>query len=710
MSTIATEYECDLALLSNFSLYEKNIESFEQKVEQFDRHALRAYIILIVHHKGQQNETPQRLLELFLPHTFFAKLNEANRLLANENQLSKYLVDAFEVVAYTTKCIEDETFFECYHKFLRTAVDSERTDVISVYLQLLHRIDRVFKTQIPVEILNTIIESVHGPLCDNPKLLNEALMLIESNIEKRHQCEGQSPATEQLLNFMWNNLCVRGPPKHQCNNCYNIIAQLIKVYLNECRRNEQFRTAFLSNELWHFIRAAIESKDMLRRKQAIYILQNTLALNQQAVMSVGEFSSELEKDCAQSWENYFAILESLLEIQCNLIVSCLDQYLDGIAENLPPFWYSIVFALVLKHHNNVVIHYGIEFILRHRISFHHDNNLMNGFYQALNNTYLHSEAKISVQNLAKYFQESDMNHTLEIMMLISWHPVPLWTIVKSIDVYMHENQGMGFQTNLLLEFIKRSVNVIKNLPTGDDIALSILKKLGINNLNLEQVLNLYQIINRQEILDEFHQPLDVRNFESFIKFNQISIDTKIKYFEHAIPNAKDQDNILVEFYENNRTRIALFPHYEYLRINLTFTEKPVRMAFLVTTPGIYDFMKQYGECTLNGLLFAASILKFIALKFINDSTETAVYECLHKFLTNILELKRKKRNTDQDDARKQQQIKDELTVINMKLTKCTELFQNKMIVLGILSDAIMLEDADIDLVRIINLLMREFMN
>lgn len=698
MSNIESTYEDYLSLAENVFVYNENKAKFGMEVESFDPNALRTYIVLMSYFEQKQQSVPSDLLSLIAPDRFFHKLNESTKLLDGEKNLSKYLVDAFQVMATATKCIETEQFYENCHSALQMALKDEHVNVISVYFQILHRLDRMFNTETTIEILKSVIYAVHGPITDM-KLLNEALLLIESNLVKRHNLAVKSPANEQLLNFMWHNLCSSRVSRHQCNICYTIVSQLINVYLNECQSNDTFCVQFLSGELWHFIRAAIESKEMIRRKQAIYILQNILETNEKEVMNTDEYNNDTSGDLQTIWKNYFAVLESLLEIQCHLILSCLDQFLDGIVKHLPPFWYSIVFALVLKHHNNVVIHYGIEFILRHGISLQHDSHLMNGFYQALNNTYLHSEAKISEPDLAKYFQNSDMNHTLDIMMMISWQPVPLWTVIKSIDFYIEHNQGNGFQIGLLLEFLKRSVRVIKNMPEVDDMTVRIVQNVGITKFTLEQVLGLYDVISRVEILDGYKQPLDLQRFEmNFIQLNQISFETKINYFQRAIPNIKEQSKLLDEFYEKNRTMINYFPHYEFLLFNNLCIEKPLKDALFVIKPRIYNLMKPHGTITLDALNFTASLLKFVVDKFGSVCNDTTTLDAINKTLSNFHDVIRKKAYVDHN-PNILREIKEKLTSINMQLTKCNELYPKKLSVLGVLVDAMVLEDVEIELVR-----------
>lgn len=159
-------------------------------------------------------------------------------------------------------------------------------------------------------------------------------------------------------------------------------------------------------------------------------------------------------DLAKFWETFFIILESLLRIHCNpsyeLVISHLNQYLDGILKNLPPFRYSILLIQVLEHHNCIIIHYGITFILEHRISLKHDDILMKNFYEAFNTTYLHAndskftKLKIDGQKLVEYFQRSDsfdLNCSLKMIKMINWHSVPLWVIFKSIAMCMQSMQS-----------------------------------------------------------------------------------------------------------------------------------------------------------------------------------------------------------------------------------------------------------------------------
>lgn len=723
ISDIPTEYEPNVARFHKTLMLILINDEFAAEVENFDPYSLEMYITMVTYYKPLQEtpstyykpiqQAPPNLMNLLAPDKFFKKLNESAQLLSTEKRLNKLLVDAFEVMVRVTKCTEDDGFYNVFYLYLKFALQNEQLDIISVYFQMLHRLDRIFETEIPFEILKTIIGFVHGPLADK-KLLNEAMLLIESYIKKRHDLESGQLANEQLLSYMWR-LCSSQVAKHQCNICYTIVSQLIEVYLHECNENPSFKAQFLSKELWDFIRTAIESKEMSRRKQAIFILQSILETNEnEAMQSSDGAASSGESDVVLSniWKNYFAILESLLEIQCHLIISCLDQYLESIVRNLPPFWYSVVFALVLRHHNNVVIHYGIEFILKHGVSLQHDAHLMNGFYQALNNTYLHAEEKISEQDLAKYFRESDMNKTFSIMLMIVWQPVPLWTIVKSLELYVQSTKGSGFQIGPLLDFLRRAVRLIKSMPEVDDMVVNILQNItNTNDLSLEQVLGLYDVIPRKEILDGFKQPFDTQKFEfNFIQLNQISIDTKISFFQHAVPDINDQLDFLDQFYEKNRTMMYCFPHYEFLLSNTHCQkEKSLHNALRVIKPRIYSFMEPLGHCTLESVSLAAKLVRFTVTKFTNDDTDFAALDSIKKISDNISKILQKKLYIDNSDGTvKIHQIRDQLTSIKLRLSKCPIIHPNKMEVLGILADAVKLEDESIDLVRNFSILMSIF--
>lgn len=271
---VPTAEYIDLAAIIGhvIALHTQNMPTFGESVNRLEKNAMKTYIGLIAYFEKQKSEEAnvqqRKLQQLITPDRIFQNLNEADQSLKDDEELSEYLVDLFEVYITTNnKCcsIEMEEFYSCAHKYLRSTLGSEKTEVITVYLEILHRINRI--DEIPIEILKTIVEAIHGSFNNNAKLLTEALLLIESSLEKRRKSQMQSSASEHLLNFIWHDFCSREASKHQCNGCYTIIAQLIKIYLGECQRNELFRVQFLSSKLWHFIRAGIISKEMLRHEQ-----------------------------------------------------------------------------------------------------------------------------------------------------------------------------------------------------------------------------------------------------------------------------------------------------------------------------------------------------------------------------------------------------------------------------------------------------------
>lgn len=704
LSSIKEKYDDELELAKNIFYYHVDEKLFSVGIAQFNKSALKAYIVLCTHFSQQHPEILNNLRIMLTPEQFLDKLNSSHRLIETERQLNKYLVDVFEVIVTINGCIDDENFRQICWLYLNNALKNESSAVISIYLQMFHRLDRISTTGIPLKLLQKIAEAVHGPISDS-QIFTEVLLLIESSVQKQHNLGIPNTKAAPLLQFLWDDLCSSNIMKHQCEKCYAITSQLIDIYLKECRVNPQFRSKFLTGDLWSFIRTAIESKEVIRRKQAIFMLQQILEADslEEVCIATIQQSPGNRPNVKTIWKNYFTVLESLLEIQCQLILSCLEQYLDGIVKHLPSFWYTSVFALILQHHNNVVVHYGIEFVLKHQINLQYDNNLMTVFLVALNNTYMFTEVKFSEEEFANLFRSLSINHLLSSMNQITWRPIPLWSIIASMNVYIEKTKGTGIQVPLLFEFLKRSIRNIKDMPNIDKCLVNILENIGFEQFTLEQLLTLHEILPTGKLFAGYKHSLDLQSFEhKLIKLNQINPTTKIAYFRQAIPNVNERLRLLDSFYENNLNRIVYYPDYEFLLFDSLCMNRPLieygSSALLVLKPRLYNIIKLQGGVSIESVLFASALLRFIVEEHLNvDCAEFMIFDAIKKVLNNfyVFFVKVSEGSTDK---MKLNTIRDHLTVVSGKLIRCTELYSNRMEVLGILRDITVLEGQIPDLV------------
>lgn len=120
-------------------------------------------------------------------------------------------------------------------------------------------------------------------------------------------------------------------------------------------------------------------------------------------------------------------------------------------------------------------------------------------------------------------------------------------------------------------------------------------------------------------------------------------------------------------------------------------------ALFVIRPRIYNMMKSSGSITLEALNQSISLLKFIVERFAADCDDTATFQSINKTL-NIFQDALCKRQYKDCNLYVESQIYKKIAAIKMKMTKCTELYPNKLAVVDVLSNVIWIENCEIDLV------------
>lgn len=711
-ANIKQRHDNDLKLVETVYEYHKNAGNFAHRVRSFDRNAIRAYIILLTHFSEELLELPADL-RIFTPQSFFSCLMESKKLLENDKVLSTYAVDVMEILVQVREMPDDAGFIGACLGYLDAAVESSDMHIVSVLFQIFHRLDQVLSTGLPLELLTRVVEVAHNTQRTNDKteaFFTEALLLLDNSLHKQHnQKVGKSA---RVLAYIWVDLCPSNIMKHQCDNCYSIVSHLIDVYLSECKTNEKFSKAFLTEELWSFIRVAIESKTMKSRKQAIFMLQHVLKANSlpevKAITRIPRYADEQQStdtNYTDIWSQYFVILETLLDVQFKLIVQCLDEYLESIVEHIPQFWCSILFTQILQHHNNFIIHQGIEFIMRHSIPLRHDTNLMMVFFNALNNTYLYTEVEFSVQNMVKYLLTMNMNSVLEILAKINWLQVPVWMATDTIATVLEQSHAGEVLPSILFRYLKRALPIIKSMPQASTFFARILNTLkGDAQLPLDNIMYIYEAIPSAEIVAYANNVLDHRTFEdNFIQLSDVSVPTKIVFFRHLIPDVKEQLHFLDGFYEKNKCKILYYPDYEYLLFDSICASKSFYSALLVIKPRLYNLMKVNNVVTIDSLHLAVSLLTFIVSKYLRGEN-FSTYESIKKIAYNFHETFREKTFTG-NDPKKFESVYTQLVTIDSILSSSKALYPNSMEVLGILHDAALIDTHTLILVGISSIIL-----
>lgn len=710
LTSIKNRHRHDLELIEAVYEYHKNPGNFARTVRAFDRNALRAYVILLTHFSEELLDLPADLC-VFTGQSFFSCLMDAKQALEADKVLSTYAVDILEILVQVRQMPDDAGFYGACSGYLDAAIESNDLHIVSILFQIFHRLDQATAVGLPIELLMKVVEVAHSTQRSSERteaFFTEALLLLDGSLRKQHnQKVGK---TGRVLAHIWDDLCPSNIMKHQCDNCYSIISHLIDVYLAECKANDQFGRAFLTHELWSFIRVAIESKTMKSRKQAIFMLQNVLQANSlatvRAVTRLPRYVDDAhsaEVNYADIWSQYFVILETLLDVQFKLIVQCLDEYLESIVEHIPQFWSGILFTQILQHHNNFIIYQGVEFIVRHSISLQHDANLMMVFFNALNNTYLYTEVEFSTAGMVKYLTGMEINGVLDILAKINWTQVPVWMMADIVATLLEQTDADGVHMPTLFRYVKRSLPTIKSMPQASTFFTRMLAAIKgqSDRLTLDNIMYMYEAIPCADIVLHADEVLDHRTFEdNFIQLTDVSVRTKIVFFRHLIADVKEQLHFLDGFYEKNKGKIRYYPDYEYLLFDSICASKPFYSAMLILKPRLYNLLKVNNTATIESLHLAVSLLAFVVDKYLNgENRNLSTYDSIKKIAYNFYETFREKAFVG-NDPKKFDAVYAHLVTIDSLLSSCKALYPNSMEVLGILHDAALIDHHPLNLVRL----------
>lgn len=713
---IKENYGSEIQLLTNIFEWISDRKIFITKVNNLQEDALMAYTVLLAYKCSKsENENTNDLL--FNYEDIFEIINNNLELLCQQTKLRNYMLDIFGLTYSLSKCDANHEFQEKCDKYFMEALASQNENAIDMCLQVGACFNAITKTGFTINVEKSIVDILHGKVT-NEKLFAKTLLLIEANVKKGQ--DSQKLLSIHCLESIWSTLC-----KHQCDRCYTTIAHLITFYIHECHNDLQFSRNFLNDSLWLFIRNGIESSELLRRKQSIYILKNVLefATNHELFNNFAHKNFMVNNqinsldEIRNTWKTYFIVLENLVDIQSHLILSSLEQYLCDIVKYLPDFWYSAIFVIVLKHHNSQVIQYGIEFILNGQQHFER-TDLQAIFYMALNNVFLYAKDKtFPADSLVDYIGKK-LSSELDLLSKIEWKAVPAWILLKSIDSYLsneakkNECEVIKFIVPKLFVFIGACIKVCKSqeVLNVNKFIVNIIQSIGFEYFTLEQLLILYDKTHCDEIISGIQNPLTIEIYEkNFIQLRDVTRETKVKYFIYArLPNGMEKIKFLDDFYATNEWRMNEFPDYEFLLFHCLYLTESLYSALQIFKPRLYNLSTKNSEMTVDTLLFAVTVLQFIVNGYLdikngeNDENGNRMF-CILTMIkdvsNNFQEAYRSKLYLGKDVI-KETLISNRITAIIAKLAMCAELYPNRMVVLAILSDAILFDEYELDLVSV----------
>lgn len=694
-----TKYHAEYALTANIFDWFECRTKFIRNLKQLHEDTLRAYAILLGYLRSISKIGDDILV--FTGNDLLKIIESSIDVLAEQPSATAYLIDIVEIQLLIGK---SDDFVEKCERHLVEAVHAHNENAVDVYFRVAARLNAILPHGIPVGMQRAVIDSMHGKW-SNEKLFAEALLLID-NVLKKHDANCAS--------LIWRQLCVRRD--HECDQCYAILAQFIEYFLQSCRAKVEFAREFLSDKLWAVLRRGMMSSEILRRKQSNYVLRSVLQYVEgrneyMDAFIVSQREAIVSEHFVGVWETYFIVLDTLLDIQGHLIISSLERYLVDIVKSLPMSWCSVIFAMLFNHSVTAVVQHGIAFALDHKIYFDFDANVNEMLHLAMNNMALYAEESISfVERLAKYITSNNLNHELKMLSMISWKSVPGWIVLNSLAISLKRTPPVHhIDMSALMSFVESFVQTKKHkeLPGINETIIDIVHAIGSNRFTLIQLLTLYEETKCAQILDQIAQPLTIDAFEmELIPSTKISAATKVDYFNFALPNAKGQSDFLDRFYERKRgDSLSDYSDCEYILFACMRNEDGLLHALQLFKSRLFDLIPRKDHVTADALLFGVDLMCFIVTRYLNTTVDNIeVYKCIHDTFNSFHEIIRN-RMYDGRNATNEAVLGQRVSVICAKLAMCTELHPKRMDVLAILTNAIVIEDYDLDLVRLV-----EFIN
>lgn len=696
---IMMKYRLEFGLVTNIFDWLENRTTFISNLKHLQEDTLRAYVILLGYY-WSKNEISDKIL-VFTSDDLSKIIEGSTDVLANHTNTTTYLIDIAEILL---KIGESGQFVEKCEKQLIDAVHSQNENAIDVYFRVAAHFNIALPNGIPFGMQTAVIKSMHSRSSNN-KLFAEALLLIDVALQKQQQEDKECDVVTDSLKCIWNELCVRRD--HECDQCYAILAQFIDYFLNCCRANDVFAKDFLSDELWTILRRGMMSKEVLKRKQSNYVLRSVLKFvtYRSEYSEIFGFGTQADH-CASVWDTYFIVLDTMLDFQGHLIVSTLEQYFGNIVQSLPDKWLGIIFGMVFSHSVTSVKQYGISFTLRHKIHFDNQSDINDMFHMALNNMAVYTERSTEfVEKMAEYIcTKNNINHEVEMMARINWKSVPGWIMLNSLTVSLKKNPSVGgINVSAVMAFIEAIVQTknIRETVEINGMIVDMVLTIGSNQFSLIQLLTLYEKTQCAKLLEEIPQRLTIDTFEwELIPSTKVSPATKVDYFKFALTDANDQSDFLDRFYERTKgeQEITGLSDFEYILFSSMCIEHGLLNALHLFKSRLYDLISRNDNVNVDSLMFAVDLMSFIATRYLPMAEESAeIYKCFDETFNSFHQIIRNKMYVGRN-ATNESILRQRVDLIAAKLATCSELHPSRMDVLAIFSNAVIIEDYNLDLV------------
>lgn len=554
---IGKKYERETKIVSLISEWHKNLAVFIERIKDLESDALKTYTYLLAHKWETKSSQDYDLsLNVFKFEDIFETIIKNAAFFIADVSLFEHIVDIFDLLVRfeswrDPSLKQKDAMAQTCEKYFMEALEEnhDNEDVVELFLHLGYRISSVAPHILSINVLKIVIDFLHSK-SSTPKIFAKSLLLIENSCT--------TAKIKDLFEFIWPQIkrCMKSDKT--CSTCYSTFAHLV-YHLIKC---EDIVEKVISEAVfWDFIENGLLSPTVLQTKQTVHILNIVIELIQQREVKL-QTDHLNSKTPTSVWQNYFAVIESLQEIQSHLILSTMNAFLTEIMGSLSIYWQNILFTLVLRHENHFVAQYGVHYVMQHTVDVYRKESLATVFHSTLNNTYLYSNSRFNISDLSEFLAKH-LNKALALLMDIKWKSVPLWHILNAILDTL-ERLHSDVDIPLLVRFMKLALKTTNNMFKKQitNVIVDSMRSIGFSRFDLSHLLYFYDVSKCSDLFSEL-QPLTIPVFEDkILQPKDISRKTKIDCFSAAFKSVKVHQRLdFLNEYHNTTSQSVIYPRY-----------------------------------------------------------------------------------------------------------------------------------------------------
>lgn len=612
MITIASKFEEEAKIIAYTIDWLHNPAHFYENLAQVDPSTWHTYKYLLVHYfSSQATDVTLKLLSFY---DLFEIITQKADLIINKTALYEHIADVFELLLEFKNHDHPIQIVELYERYLVSAVESNNMS-LELFLMIGQRLNGKSVSHCSTNLKQTTLRLLHSKTITSP-LFAKCMLFIDKI------CSVEN--TESIFDVAWTQIrSCNTSQTANCDTCYASMTHLLPFFL---RNSVVFERLLCDQLFWSFIRDGFLSGEIQRSKQTMYMLKlvvNLLQKHREFKCIADVFINP--EILSTEWDMYFTAIESLYEIQGHLILSTMDNYLNDIVQNFSSSWQNILFSLLLQHSHMQVSRYGVLYVTQNHIDIYASSHLSKAFYMAINQTHLYTENKTETIDLASFFI-SNMNNALDGLVKINWKLVPLWFALKAIAECIRRNatDRTDIDISLIIKFITIALEALARKRAFEQhairIVIDIVERIGLNRLQIGDILNLYEITRHQKLLEQ--QPA-ITSFEfeqEVLCRSDISSRTKVQLLSNIITDLNKRLDFLDSF--QNVSEVAIID-YEILLFHNLAAEKSVADAVQLIKSRLYNVLKPKDGITVDSLFRAVTILEYIATKYVSKDENRA---------------------------------------------------------------------------------------